>query len=132
VLADTGAGLNAALTQAHRALLDLGCSEVLVLPADLPLVSAAEIDALVRAARDGGFAMSSDDAGVGTNALALVGGVPFHFQFGADSRRLHLAEAARLALAPQLLRLPGLEFDVDSPADLQRLAALQCPTRLQA
>ena len=47
--------------------------------------------------------------------------MPFRFQFGPDSQRLHLQEAQRTGLSPQVVRLPGLEFDVDSPADLDRL-----------
>jgi len=121
VLADTGESLNDALTQAHRMLRDFGCREAVILPADLPGISAADIDGLVHAGRSGGFAIAPDDAGTGTNALCLVSAQPFRFQFGLDSQRLHLAEAGRLELAPRVVRLPGLQFDVDSPADLARL-----------
>ena len=119
VLADSGQGLNAALHQAHRALLDFGVREVLVLPADLPFVTAAEIDTLVRASRTTGFAIAPDAADSGTNALCLATPQPFQFQFGPDSKQRHIVAAERSGLMPQIVRLPGLEFDVDSPADLQ-------------
>ncbi len=121
VLADSGESLNGALMQAHRMLLEFGCREVVILPADLPMISAADIDGLVRAARGGGFAIAPDTADVGTNALCLASAQPFQFQFGADSKRLHLEEAMRSGLSPQVVHLPGLQFDVDSPADLIRL-----------
>jgi 2-phospho-L-lactate/phosphoenolpyruvate guanylyltransferase len=121
VLADTGESLNGALTQAHRMLLEFGCREVVILPADLPTISAADIDNLVRASRCGGFAIAPDAADVGTNALCLATAQPFHFQFGPGSRQLHLEEAARLGLRPQIVGLPGLQLDIDSPADLNRL-----------
>jgi len=121
VLADSGQGLNAALTQAHRALLELGVRELLVLHADLPQLESAEIDALVRAGRAAGFAIAPDTADVGSNALCLATGQPFQFQFGPDSKRLHLREAQRLGLQAQVVRLPGLQFDVDTAADLRRL-----------
>jgi 2-phospho-L-lactate/phosphoenolpyruvate guanylyltransferase len=121
VLADTGESLNGALLQAHAMLRALGCSEVVVLPADLPTISAADIDELVRTGRSGGFAIAPDGAGVGTNALYLACAAPFDFQFGPDSRRRHLQEARRLGLSAQEVRLPGLELDVDSPADLELL-----------
>ncbi len=122
-----------ALTQAHRVLREFGCREVVILPADLPTITAAEIDALVRAGRRGGFAIAPDAAGVGTNALCLVSAQPFRFQFGSDSQQLHLEEAERTGLSPQVVRLPGLEFDVDSPADLHRLLGQQrWLARLQA
>jgi 2-phospho-L-lactate guanylyltransferase len=133
VLADSGECLNSALTQAHRVLREFGCREVVILPADLPTITAAEIDALVRAGRRGGFAIAPDAAGVGTNALCLVAAHPFRFQFGLGSQRLHIEEAQRSGLSPQVVRLPGLEFDVDSPADLDRLGGQQrWLARLQA
>lgn len=121
VLADTGESLNSALANAHTFLRELGCREVVILPADLPKITGAEIDELVRAGRAGGFAIAPDAAGVGTNALCLISNEPFHFQFGPDSRRLHVSEAARLGLSALTVCLPGLELDVDSPADLNLL-----------
>jgi 2-phospho-L-lactate guanylyltransferase len=121
VLADTGAGLNSGLVAAHGALLGLGVHELLVLPADLPWVTPAEIDRLVGAGREGGFAIAPDLAGVGTNALFVRTERLFGFQFGSDSLRQHLIEAERLGLEAQQLRLPGLAFDVDRPEDLNRL-----------
>ena len=132
VLADSGECLNSALTQAHRVLREFGCRELLILPADLPNITAAEIDALVRAGRRGGFAIAPDAAGVGTNALCLVSAHSFRFQFGLGSQRLHLEEAERAGLSAQVVRLPGLEFDVDSPRDLARLDERQWLARLQA
>lgn len=132
VLADTGESLNSALVQAHAVLREFGCHEVVVLPADLPMITSAEIDELVRAGRTGGFALASDAAGTGTNALCLVSTQPFRFQFGLDSRRLHLEEARLLCASPQELQLPGLAFDVDSPTDLEQLEGQPWLTRLRA
>ena len=124
VLADTGAGLNPALAAAPRALLGLGVSELVVLPADLPGITAAEIDQLVLAGRSGGFAIAPDLAGLGTNALYVHTDRPFGFQFGTHSLRRHLLESQRLGLRAQQVLLPGLAFDVDRPADLERLEGI--------
>ncbi|HEY0340272.1 MAG TPA: 2-phospho-L-lactate guanylyltransferase [Steroidobacteraceae bacterium] len=132
VLADTGDSLNEALTQAHTLVREFGCQEFVVLPADLPLITSAEIDELVRAGRAGGFAMATDAAGVGTNALCLNSIQPFHFQFGPDSRHLHLLEARRMGASPQMVQLAGLEFDVDSPTDLDLLEGQKWLPRLRA
>jgi 2-phospho-L-lactate/phosphoenolpyruvate guanylyltransferase len=121
VIVDTGEDLNSALTEAHRVLLEFGWREVVILPADLPTITAADIDGLTHAGRIGGFAIAPDTAGSGTNALCLVSAQAFRFQFGLGSQRLHLREAERMGLSPQVVRLPGLQFDVDSPADLSRL-----------
>jgi len=132
VLADTGGGLNAALSAARLALHEFGCQELVVLPADLPHVTAADIDDLVRAGRRGGFAIAPDTAGVGTNALYLNSPQPFRFRFGPDSRRLHLEQAHGMGLNPQVVQLAGLEFDVDCPDDIHRLEEPSWRTRLQA
>lgn len=129
VLTDTGASLNSALMQAHALLRELGCRETVILPADLPRVTGAQIDALVHAGRPGGFAIAPDSAGVGTNGLYLACPAPFRFQFGPDSRRLHQQEGRRLGLTPCLVRLPGLAFDVDTPADLALLGQKGEPDR---
>jgi 2-phospho-L-lactate guanylyltransferase len=121
VLADNGDGLNAALSQAHTSLQQLGVREWLVLPADLPGVAAADIDAMVAAGRGGGCALAGDAAGRGTNALYLRLQPGFHYCFGDDSLRAHRQAAARLGLEARLLQLPGLALDVDTPADLFKL-----------
>lgn len=125
VIRDPGGGLNAALDAARQVLIGEGASELLVLHADLPLVTAAEIDQLVESGRRTGFALATDAAGTGTNALYIAPPAPFRFQFGVGSRFRHLEEAARLGLDARLLRSHGLEFDLDGPADLDRLLALQ-------
>lgn len=123
VLDDPGGGLNPALEAGREALLGRGATELVVLPADLPFVTPAEIDALIESGRRGGFALATDAAGTGTNALYVRPPVPFRFQFGPGSRYLHMNEAARVGLGAQLLHLRGLEFDVDGPADLGELLA---------
>jgi len=123
VLPDAGGGLNAALDGARQSLIGKGASEIVVLPADLPLVTGAEIDALVESGRAAGFALASDRAGRGTNALYLQARTPFRFQFGKDSRARHLDEAVAAGFEPVVVDLPGLAFDVDDPEDLDRLLA---------
>jgi 2-phospho-L-lactate guanylyltransferase len=132
VLADAGEGLNEALTQARSVLLRLGCSELLVLPADLPGVRPGEIDALVRMGRRGGVALAPDAGGTGTNALYLGTDQPFDFRFGAGSRALHLQEARRRGLLPGVLESAGLAFDVDLPEDLGQLEGDAWHALLQA
>lgn len=136
VLTDSGESLNAALTQAHARLPALGHSEALILPADLPYLTAREIETFLQAGRQSGFAIAPDRAHLGTNALFLRTHTPFTFHFGPDSLRLHLKEAAERGLPAGILELPGMAFDVDEPADLEALgypreeAAWQTTARL--
>ncbi len=127
VLEDSGRGLNAALDAARRVLVSRGASELVVLPADLPLVTAADVDALVEKGRGSGFALATDAAGVGTNALYLAAPAAFRFRFGPGSRRRHFEEAMRLGLKPELVEARNLEFDLDMAGDLIRLRACANP-----
>jgi 2-phospho-L-lactate/phosphoenolpyruvate guanylyltransferase len=119
VLTDSGDGLNEALGRARKALFDAGARELLILPADLPRVSSADIDLMVHAGRAGKFAIAPDARGRGTNALFLESHSPFAFCFGDDSKRLHLKEAGRLGLSKCIVQVPGLALDVDLPGDLK-------------
>ncbi len=127
VLPDVGGGLNAALDAARGVLVGMGAAELLVLHADLPVVTSADIDLLVESGRRTGVALATDAAGTGTNALYVAPPAPFRFRFGPDSRFRHVEEATRLGRRAQVLRLKGLELDLDGPADLDRLLALHEP-----
>jgi 2-phospho-L-lactate/phosphoenolpyruvate guanylyltransferase len=117
---DEGRGLNLELRAAHAQLRTLGIRQLLILPADLPTLSAADIDALVCSGQASGFALAPDGSGDGTNGLYLGDVEEFGFQFGEGSGQKHLLEAQRLGLGRQVLRAPGFEFDVDLPADLRQ------------
>ena len=121
VLDDPGCGLNPALEFARHKLVARGADELIVLPADLPLVTAADIDLLVAHGRLTGFALATDAACTGTNALFIKPADAFRFQFGPDSRRHHLAEGARLGWTAESVRTRGLEFDLDCGEDLLQL-----------
>jgi 2-phospho-L-lactate guanylyltransferase len=121
VVTDPGGGLNAALAAGRSHARRAGARELVVLPADLPLLSGDDVIALLTRGRDAGFALAPDAHGTGTNGLYLRASLPFRFQFGHDSRRRHLAQATRLGLSPVEFESPGFALDVDRPADLSWL-----------
>lgn len=108
---DTGAGLNAELDRIRAAL---GSGPLLAIHADLPLVTAVDIGALIAAAEGQGAAIAPDRADAGTNAIALAGGEPFGFAFGEGSFARHRASLPGAAI----VRRAGLALDIDTPADL--------------
>lgn len=119
-------GLNPALDQAAAAVRSAGGSTVLILPADLPLISSADIDNLLR--RDAPVVIAPDRHGMGTNALMVrldAFGEPFVFQFGEGSYDKHHEEAARLGVDAMTAMALGTSFDLDTPADLQELDAMR-------
>lgn len=123
LIADPGGGLNAALDRGIRVLTDAGASGVVVLPADIPFATAAEIEYLLAAGRDSPVVVVPDRGGTGTNALWLAPPTCLAPAFGPDSFQRHLRLAEECGLAARALPLPGIGFDIDTPADLAHLQA---------
>jgi 2-phospho-L-lactate guanylyltransferase len=122
-------GLNPALEQVATAMRESGVSTILILPADLPLVSSADIDNLLR--RDAPVVIAPDRHRMGTNALMVrldAFGEPFVFQFGEESFGKHQDEAARLGVDAVTATAPGTSFDLDTPEDLAQLDVLRSPS----
>jgi 2-phospho-L-lactate guanylyltransferase len=122
-LQENRAGLNQALVQARRHAVEHGALSLLVLASDLPLVSAADIDALF-AAGDAGVVIAPDRRRQGTNALLLRPPEVIPFAFGEDSFARHLDLAAAAGVVAIEVALPGLAFDVDLSEDWHDLRAL--------
>jgi 2-phospho-L-lactate/phosphoenolpyruvate guanylyltransferase len=116
-IADKGAGLNAEL---ERARFAAGRVPLLILHADLPLLTVADVDAMIAAATDG-LAIAPDNHGTGTNALALGDGRSFELCFGPDSFRLHQAQAPDATI---VTGRPGLSLDIDTVDDLDEAIRL--------
>jgi 2-phospho-L-lactate/phosphoenolpyruvate guanylyltransferase len=120
VVRDSGLDLNAALNAARDFVLANGAHQLLVLPADLPSVTADGIDGFVAAGRRSRAALAPDRAGTGTNALYLEDPAGFRFCFGRGSRRRHESEAARHGIRPALFAASGFAADLDTLEDLRR------------
>jgi len=112
---DQGRGLNPELA-AWRAAQ--GNSPVLILHADLPLLDAEDIDALLAVAA-GGVALATDRAGQGSNALAIADGRPFDMRFGARSRARHCDQYPDI----NVIEREGLMADLDTPDDARYICA---------
>jgi len=90
---------------------------VAIVSADLPLLRASEVLALVEATPARGIAIARALDG-GTNAVSMRPPTLVRTQFGVPkSASVHAA----LGVPFVVVDLPGLAFDVDTPADLQRL-----------
>jgi 2-phospho-L-lactate guanylyltransferase len=118
-----GLGLNAGLEEARRTLAADGATVLVVLHGDLPELEADDVRALLAAVPRRGVAIAPDARGTGTNGMAQrpIDAIPF--RFGRGSFAAHRAEAAKRSLQATIVRRPGISFDVDTPADLQRWLA---------
>jgi 2-phospho-L-lactate guanylyltransferase len=122
LLVEEARGLSRAVTQAGEWLLGKGESGMLMLPGDVPLATAAEIDTLI-AAHGPVPAVSAvaDREGFGTNALAVSPPDCIGFHFGRESFAAHRLAALAAGCTPLALSLPGIAFDIDTPDDLRDL-----------
>jgi 2-phospho-L-lactate guanylyltransferase len=121
-LVERAPGLNEAIEAARSVAVARGATAVLVLPADLPSVSPAAIDAIVEAAADAHgqaalVALVADRHGMGTNALLVSPPAAIDPAFGEASRAAHAGRAAAAGARFQELHGP-LSLDLDTSADL--------------
>ncbi|GIV76029.1 MAG: 2-phospho-L-lactate guanylyltransferase [Litorilinea sp.] len=112
-------GLNGALAQARTHIQAQGAQALLVLPADLPFLTVADLHGLYGMAQDPDvqvvIAPSRDG---GTNALCLRPPDVLDFAFGEESFQAHLAQIRRRGLAYRVYRSVTLAQDLDQPGDL--------------
>ena len=116
-LADPGSGQGGAVEAAFAAL-EPGAA--LVVNADLPCVTAEDLEALAEAIPDGGLALASARDGT-TNALGLSGPELFAPVYGKGSAARFWARATSLGVAVVEVSRPNLADDVDTVADLGRV-----------
>ena len=117
--------LNGAFDRARRRIA-VGNPEatVMLLPGDLPRLDPADVDACVSAARTDRLVLAPASADGGTGGLVLRADVPLPLAFGPGSFGKHLAAARTLGLDAHVTHAPGLEFDIDRPADLDAFLAM--------
>jgi 2-phospho-L-lactate guanylyltransferase len=122
-LREEGRGLNNALEQGRDWALSEGASSLLVLPADLPYLSAFDIWMLLNLCRDHDRAVviSPDKARKGTNALLLRPPNTLPFAFGPGSYETHLRTAEERGLTVATYENTGIVSDVDTYKDLKPL-----------
>ena len=122
-LSQESQGLNPALEEARLWAIRQGASTLLVLPADLPLLTVPDILALLEEGKPG-VGISPDKARTGTNALLLQPPGVLPFAFGPGSFEAHLRLARERGLDVSVHDLPNLAFDLDTAEDLERVESL--------
>jgi len=115
--------------------MELGASTVLLVPIDVPTVTPADFSRLAASARPGLIVVPSSD-GTGTNALVRTPPDCIESRFGPGSFRAHLDQARSKGVPADVLHVPGLMFDIDTPEDvaefLARMPECQVSSFLQA
>jgi 2-phospho-L-lactate guanylyltransferase len=112
-------GLNVSLQRATAVAKGMGARGLLILPADLPLITKDDIEALLGVAADPPVAVVAPDyRRQGTNALLVNPPDLLDYSFGPGSFERHCTAALDAGAQLITCHLPSLRYDVDIPEDL--------------
>ena len=116
--------LNRELASATRLAQAQRADAVLVLLADLPRVTAADVEAMAASAGAAPIVVVAPDRHRrGTNALLCAPPGLIEYRFGPDSFARHCAQAQAAGASLEICTGPGLALDLDLPEDLELLRA---------
>jgi 2-phospho-L-lactate guanylyltransferase len=120
---DREEGHNTAAALGIRAGRTLGAQRVLIVPGDCPALDPSEVNELLeRPVRAPSVLIVPDRHGTGTNALLLTPPDALAPSFGPGSCQRHLANARAAGIDAEVVQVPSLALDIDTPDDLVVLA----------
>lgn len=115
--------LNVALTRATIVAKNFATRGVLILPADLPLITPEDIRVMLdRARRPPVVVVAPDRHRLGTNALMVCPTGLIEYEFGTGSFKRHCQRALQAGARLEICELPSLALDMDLPEDLQMVS----------
>jgi 2-phospho-L-lactate guanylyltransferase len=109
-------------------LKKVGCEAVLIVPGDIPMVRASDIEKVVSQIPEGmgapfALLVPSHDR-MGTNALLLSPPDIIKLRFGYDSFTYHMGQLAAEGLPLRFMENERIALDIDEPKDLERFLSL--------
>ena len=119
-LKETQEGLNQAVNQATKWCARNAAEWILVLPADVPLITSNDIDQLVKLALNNSVVISPSRNG-GTNALLQTPPGVISPCFGSDSFKKHICKALAKHVQTKIYVSSNVMLDIDSEKDLEQL-----------
>lgn len=122
-MAEEGAlDLNLALLKATKYAKDYFVDGVLILPADLPMLTVCDVDDVIDIMPEPPcLVIAPDRHRQGTNALFLSPLDLITFSFGHDSFSKHAIQAMRIGAKLEIIENQNISVDLDLPEDLQFL-----------
>ena len=118
--------LNTALKRATVVAQVYATQGVLILPADLPLVTREDIQALLdRAVKPPVVVIAPDRHGKGTNALVIAPAGLIEYDFGENSFQRHCERVKQAGARLEVVELPSLGLDLDEPEDFELVKSLE-------
>jgi 2-phospho-L-lactate guanylyltransferase len=119
---ESNVGETDAIEMATRTCEARGVQSTLVIPGDIPLIEAADLQAIYDASPKVGSVLVPSTDKRGTNAVLRRPASLFPLRFGNDSFMPHLAAAIATNKSCVVLSLPRIGLDIDTPEDLHQLA----------
>ncbi|MGD0004609.1 MAG: 2-phospho-L-lactate guanylyltransferase [Anaerolineaceae bacterium] len=123
---DGNPGLNTALKRATAVAKLYSAGGVLIIPADLPLITDKEIGELIaRSGTPPELIIAPDRRGNSTNALLLCPADPFEFRFGVGSFVFNIQQAKKVGCRVEVYQVDAFSLDIDMPEDLDLLRRIE-------
>jgi len=120
VLENGAPELNVALARATIVAKNYATRGLLIVPADLPLISPEDVTAMLDIAVDPPVVVLAPDLRrQGTNALLVCPVGLIEYDFGPGSFQRHCERALQAGARLDILELPSLALDMDMPEDLE-------------
>jgi 2-phospho-L-lactate guanylyltransferase len=114
----TGSHLNRALARATIVAIRNRSQGVLIVPADIPMLTPQDIVAFISKAIDPPVVVISPDRRhEGTNALLISPPGLIPYDFGENSFTRHCERARQAGARLEIVELPNLAVDIDLPED---------------
>jgi len=112
--------LNTALARATILARNYATRGVLIMPADLPLITAGDVRTILeRGTSPPVVVVAPDRRRQGTNALLVCPAGVIEYEFGPGSFLRHCERAQRAGARLEICELPSLALDMDLPEDLE-------------
>ncbi|HWE58093.1 MAG TPA: 2-phospho-L-lactate guanylyltransferase [Solirubrobacteraceae bacterium] len=133
VVEDTASSHSEAAQLGITRALEMGATRALLVPGDCPLLDPTELEQLIaRPVPERSVLIVPDRHGEGTNALLLTPADVMPASFGEGSRQRHTDLASTHGATPEVVPLPSLALDIDTPGDLEALLEMFATTRGRA
>jgi 2-phospho-L-lactate/phosphoenolpyruvate guanylyltransferase len=117
----SGRGETGAVELAVKVCREQGASSLAVIPGDIPLLTAADVDCVMQQGTHHDVVIAPSWDSRGTNAVLLRPPDALQLRFGSWSFFPHVKQAKRKGLSYKVVRLPRVALDIDTPEDLARL-----------
>jgi len=126
VLENGSPELNTALSRAALVAKTYRVNEILILPADLPLLTTKELERVLRlSGNPPEILICPDRRKDGTNLLYINPEGLISFSYGSGSFNKHLELARQSGARVNIISSNSLELDLDTPEDLELMKSIQ-------